>query len=193
MTKLEQNAQPESNLNLNDVVDGKTLSEWVMSDHGLVDYSKLKFGHNVSNTKGRVIFDLGEYEFDPDVRETVYQNGVDLARVAACARYHTEYKGMRFKTAIDGWDHMMSFLHGYRNATISDYVIYFSRSWTAISTSAKPATMSLCRVERVPLRRSGPQPLMRWGKSGPDAGATGIEHGIFSGSKMSSQLPFRLI
>ena len=125
MTKLEQNAQPESNLNLNDVVDGKTLSEWVMSDHGLVDYSKLKFGHNVSNTKGRVIFDLGEYEFDPDVRETVYQNGVDLARVAACARYHTEYKGMRFKTAIDGWDHMMSFLHGYRNATISDYVIYF--------------------------------------------------------------------
>ena len=81
MTKLEQNAQPESNLNLNDIVDGKALSEWVMSDDGLVDYSKLKFGHNVSNTKDRVIIDLGEYEFDPDVRKTVYQNGIDLARV----------------------------------------------------------------------------------------------------------------
>ena len=118
-------AKMESTLDLNIVVDGKALSEWVMSDNGLVDYSKLRFGYNVSNTKGRVIFDLGEYEFDPDVRKTVYRNGVDLARVAACARYSAAYKGMHPKTAIDGWDHMMSFLGGYKGATIDEYVLYF--------------------------------------------------------------------
>lgn len=115
----------ESALDLNAVVDGKALSEWVMSDNGLVDYSRLKFGYNVSNTKGHVVIDLGEYEYDPDVRETAYRNGVDLARVSACARYGAAYKGMRYKTAIDGWDHLMSFLGGYRGATIEEYVLYF--------------------------------------------------------------------
>ena len=76
------------------VVNGKTLKDWLKSDEGLVNYKKCKFGHNVSNKKGIIIYDLGEYEFDAQVGEATYHNGVDLARVAGAIKYDEPYKGM---------------------------------------------------------------------------------------------------
>lgn len=77
-----------------DVVEGKKLKDWLKSDEGLVDYEKCEFGNNVSNKKGIIIYDLGEFEHDPDVKETTYFNGVDMARVIAALKYGTPYKGM---------------------------------------------------------------------------------------------------
>lgn len=106
-------------------VDGKKLKDWLKSDEGLVDYEKCEFGHNVSNTKGTIIFDLGEYEFDPKVGETTYCNGVDLARVAGAIKYGEAYKGMSLYTALNGDDYVRIFLNGFENPTINDFVIYF--------------------------------------------------------------------
>lgn len=111
----------------NIVVDGKKLSEWLKSDEGLVDYSKCKFGHNVSNTENYIIYDLGEYEYDSTVVETRYCNGVDLARVAGCAKYHASYYNMSVVTALNGDDYVRIFYNSYRNATIQDFVLYFFR------------------------------------------------------------------
>lgn len=111
----------------NNVVDGKKLSEWLKSDEGLVDYSKCKFRHNVSNSPDIVIFDLDEYEFDPDVGETTYHNGVDLARVAACVKYGSPYKGMSLVTALNGDDYVRIFFNNFVGATIQDFIIYFFR------------------------------------------------------------------
>ncbi len=38
-------------LDLDVVVDGKPLREWLKSDEGLVDYDRLECGRNVSNTE----------------------------------------------------------------------------------------------------------------------------------------------
>ncbi len=109
----------------NIVVDGKKLSEWLKSDEGLVDYSQCKFRKNVSNTEDIVIFDLDEYEFDPDVGETTYHNGVDLARVAACVKYGSPYKGMSLVTALNGDDYVRIFFNSFIGATIQDFIVYF--------------------------------------------------------------------
>lgn len=106
-------------------VAGKKLKDWLKSDEGLVDYEKCEFGKNVSNTKGIVIYDLGEYEFDSNVAETTYCNGVDLARVAAAVKYGKAYKGMSLYTAINGDDYVRIFLNGFENPSTEDFVIYF--------------------------------------------------------------------
>ena len=107
------------------VVDGKKMSEWLKSDEGLVDYSKCEFGKNVSNSEDIGIYDLGEFEYDPDVRETRYCNGVDLARVAGCAKYNEPYYGMSVFTAFNGDDYVRIFYNSFRDVTIRDFVIYF--------------------------------------------------------------------
>lgn len=106
-------------------VDGKKLKDWLQSDEGLVDYSKTKARKNVSNTKGIVIYDLGDYVFDTDVRPQYYCNGVDLSKVAAVARYEVSYDGMSLKTALDGDDHARVFVNSFENPTVEDFVIYF--------------------------------------------------------------------
>ena len=108
------------------VVDGKKLKDWLKSDEGMVNYEACEFRKNVSNTKGIVIFDLGEYEFDPDVGETRYCNGVDLARVLAVREYGVPYKGMSMVTALNGEDYVRIFYNTYRDVTIKDIVFgYF--------------------------------------------------------------------
>ena len=106
-------------------VDGKKLKDWLKSDEGLVNYKKCKFGVNVSNTKGTIIFDLGEYEYDPSVGETTYHNGVDLARVAGAIKYGVPYKGMSMYTALNGDDYVRIFYGSFEDATIMDFVVYF--------------------------------------------------------------------
>ena len=109
----------------NAVVAAKTINEWLKSDEELVDYSKCEFKKNVSNNEDYIIFDLGEYEHDPDVRQTIYRNGVDLARVVGCICFDEPYKGMRYMTAIEGDDYLHTFLRAFRNVSIDDFVLYF--------------------------------------------------------------------
>lgn len=109
------------------VVDGKKLSEWLKSDEGLVDYSKCEFSRNVSNTDDYIIYDLGEFEHDPTVKQTRYCNGVDLARVAGSVKYGEPYYGMRTVTAYNGDDYVRIFFNSFINATIQDFVTYFFR------------------------------------------------------------------
>lgn len=114
-------------IDLQAVVDGKRIVDWLKSDEGLVDYKKCELGKNVSNTKGIIIFDLGEFEHDPDVRETRYCNGVDLARVAGVVQYGVPYKGMSMKTAFDGDDYVRIFYNSFANPTIQEFIMYFYR------------------------------------------------------------------
>jgi len=107
------------------VVEGKQLKDWLKSDEGLVDYKRCKFGRNVSNKKGIIIYDLGEYEFDPQVGETTYHNGVDLARVAGAIKYGDPYKGMSLYTALNGDDYVRIFMGSFSEITIKDFVMYF--------------------------------------------------------------------
>lgn len=109
----------------NEVVDGKKIKDWMKSDEGLVDYKKCEFGKNVSNTEAFKIYDLGEYEYDPDVRQTVYCNGVDLARVAGCVKYGEKYDGMSLVTAFNGDDYVRIFFNSFENATIQDFIMHF--------------------------------------------------------------------
>ena len=106
-------------------VSGKKLKDWLMSDEGLVDYEKCEFKRNVSNKKGRCIFDLGEYEFDSSVGVTTYHNGVDLARVAGAVMYDEPYYGMRMVTALNGDDYVRIFKNSFTDATLEDFVLYF--------------------------------------------------------------------
>jgi len=108
-----------------EVVNGKMVKDWMKSDEGLVDYSKCEFGKNVSNSEEFIIYDLGEYEYDPEVLQTVYCNGVDLARVAGCVKYGEQYNGMRYITAINGDDYVRIFFNTFEKATIQDFIIYF--------------------------------------------------------------------
>ncbi len=107
------------------VVEGKPLKDWLKSDEGLVNYKKCKFGHNVSNKKGIIIYDLGEYEFDPQVGKTTYHNGVDLARVAGAINYDEPYKGMSIYVALNGDDYVRIFQESFKDTTIRDFVMYF--------------------------------------------------------------------
>lgn len=109
----------------NAIIEGKTIREWAMSDNGLIDYEKCVFKHNVSNNDEYVIYDLGEYEYDPEVVQTTYCNGVDLARVAGSIRYNEPYKGMRYTTALNGDDYVRIFMNSFKGATIEDFVVYF--------------------------------------------------------------------
>lgn len=108
-------------------VAGKKLKDWLKSDEGLVDYSKCKFGKNVSNTEDFIIIDLGEYEYDPEVTQTTYCNGTDLARVAGCARYSEPYKGMSDFTAYNGDDYVRIFKNSFSDISMQDFVLYFFR------------------------------------------------------------------
>lgn len=105
------------------VVDGKKIKDWLKSDEGLVNYEACEFRKNVSNTKGIVIYDLGEYEYDPEVGETTYCNGVDLARVLGAVKYGVPYKGMSLYTALNGDDYVRIFYHDFRDATIQDIIL----------------------------------------------------------------------
>lgn len=109
----------------NGIVNGKFIKDWVQSDEGMVDYSKCEFKRNVSNNEEYVIFDLGEYEYDPDVGQTTYRNGVDLARVVGAIQYDEPYKGMRYMTALEGDDYVRNFLYAFDDVTIDDFVLYF--------------------------------------------------------------------
>ena len=104
-------------------VDGKKLKDWLKSDEGLVNYEACKFGKNVSNTKGIMIFDLGEYEYDSEVVETRYSNGVDLARVLGAWEYGEPYRGMRLVTALNGDDYVRIFFNNYADATTRDMIL----------------------------------------------------------------------
>ena len=107
------------------IVLGKPIKEWARSDEGMVDYSKCEFKRNVSNNDEYVIYDLGEYEFDPEVKETTYCNGVDLARVAGAVLYDKPYKGMNDYVAFNGDDYVRIFMHSFRDITTEDFVMYF--------------------------------------------------------------------
>ena len=106
-------------------VEGKKLKDWLKSDEGLVKYEACEFGVNVSNTKGIVIFDMGEYEHDPDVGQTHYCNGVDLARVIGALKYGSPYKGMSMMTALEGDSYLRNFLYNFTEISIEDVIIYF--------------------------------------------------------------------
>lgn len=109
------------------VVDGKKLSEWLKSDEDLVDYSKCKFGKNVSKSENIAIYDLGKFEYDPTVAKTRYHNGIDLARVAGCIKYNACYYGMSLVTALNGDDYVRIFYNSFTDITIKDFVLYFFR------------------------------------------------------------------
>ena len=116
-------------LDLDLVVDGKPLREWLKSDEGLVDYDRLECGRNVSNTESFIIYDLGLFCHDPDVGETHYHNGVDLARVTALIVMGA-YRDMSYDTvdlyaALEGDDYTRIFFNSVDNAMIADYVFRF--------------------------------------------------------------------
>lgn len=109
------------------VVDGKKIRDWAKSDEGLVDYSKSEFRRNVSNTKEFLIYDLGAYEYDPSVGETRYYNGLDLARVAAVAKFDEKYDGMSGYWALEGDDYVRLFYDAFEEPTIQEFLLYFFR------------------------------------------------------------------
>lgn len=106
-------------------VEGKKIKDWLKSDEGLVDYEKCEFGKNVSKKKGIVIFDMGEYEHDPNVGDTTYFNGVDMARVIAGTKYGEPYKGMSMYYALEGDSYLRNFAMWYSELSVKDYVLYF--------------------------------------------------------------------
>lgn len=109
------------------VVEGRKIRDWMKSDEGLVDYDKCEFRKNVSNSEEFLIYDLGEFEYDPDVRESRWCNGVDLARVAACIKYGRRYDGMGIVTAMDGDDYVRIFFNNFIGANLTDFIFYFYR------------------------------------------------------------------
>lgn len=111
----------------NCVVEGKAIKDWMKSDEGLVDYDKCEFRKNVSNSEEIVILDLGEFEFDDEVRETRWHNGVDMARIAACVKYGEPYFGMSLVTAMNGDDYVRIFFRKFIGATIPEFILYFYR------------------------------------------------------------------
>lgn len=108
-------------------VEGKKLKDYLKSDQGLVDYEKCEFGKNVSKQKGIIIYDMGEFEHDPEVAETTYFNGVDMARVVAGLKYGVPYKGMRLYDALEGDSYVRNFAMWYTELSVEDYVLYFFR------------------------------------------------------------------
>ena len=107
------------------IVEGKPIKEWLKSDEGLVDYEKCEFLKNVSNSDEIVIYDLGEYVFDPDVRKSRWCNGVDLARVAACVKYDESYEEQNIVTAMNGDDYVRIFFNNFIGASIQEFILYF--------------------------------------------------------------------
>ncbi|MCR5509463.1 MAG: hypothetical protein K6F54_00695 [Lachnospiraceae bacterium] len=118
-----------NSIDLEEIVDGRPLREWLKSDEGMVDYDKLEFGHNVSNTEDYLIYDLGMFYHDSSVGETRYHNGVDLARVAAVnvmgAYRPIEYDTVDLYSALEGDDYTRIFFNSVRNATIADFIFRF--------------------------------------------------------------------
>lgn len=115
--------------NLDVVINGKKLKDWLKSDEGRVDYSKCEAGMNVSNSDEYSIYDLGAFYHDPSVRETWYHNGVDLVRVAGVAiSIHDEYYDTISEfSVLEGYDYARLFFSHLKNATIQDFVYYFFR------------------------------------------------------------------
>lgn len=109
----------------NVVVDGKPLGEWLKEDAGMVNYEKNEFGHNVSTNPDYVIYDLGKFLYDPSVRETRYQNGVDLARVAASVHYWVPYHEVDDFEAINGDDLVRIFFNALEDVTVTDFILNF--------------------------------------------------------------------
>ena len=109
----------------NVVVDGKPLGEWLKDDAGMVNYEMDKFGHNVSTNPDYVIYDLGKFLYDPSVRETRYQNGVDLARVAASVHYWVPYHEVDDFEAINGDDLVRIFFNALEDVTVTDFNLNF--------------------------------------------------------------------
>ena len=70
---------------------------------------------------------MGEYEHDPDVGETTYFNGVDMARVIAGLKYGAPYKGMSLYDALEGDSYLRNFAMWYPKLSVEDYVLYFFR------------------------------------------------------------------
>lgn len=106
-------------------VEGRKIKYWLKSDEGLVDYSKCEVGENVSNNEDYMIYDMGEFEHDPDVLDTTYFNAVDMARVIGGWEYGDSYKGMSPYDAYEGDSYVRNFAYRYANLTVEDYVIYF--------------------------------------------------------------------
>ncbi len=107
------------------IVEGKRIADYVKSDEGLVDYSIDEFLVNVSSSDEFIIYDLGEYLHDSRVGKTTYYEGLDLARVTACAQFHTTYHKMSFVTAMEGDDYTRVFFQSFRKPTIEDYIFYY--------------------------------------------------------------------
>jgi len=106
------------------VVNGRKLVDWLMSDEGLVDYEKSEFGHNISNTEEWIIYDMGGYWFDPGVRDTIYEHGIDMARLAGAKYNYEPYDDMAAITPYDGYDVIKIFLGSFDKATVKDYILY---------------------------------------------------------------------
>ncbi len=107
------------------IVEGKPLGEWLQDDSGMVNYENKKFGRNVSLQKDLVIYDLGQFWYDPGVMETRYQNGVDLARVAACFYYGVPYHEVDDFEAINGDDLVRIFFNALEDVTMADFNLNF--------------------------------------------------------------------
>lgn len=78
----------------NIIIEGKSLAEWMKPDLDFIDYNNTTFFANVSTDNTFTVYYLGQYEYDPDVKDTTYHNGLDLARIAACSECHAPYNNM---------------------------------------------------------------------------------------------------
>ncbi|MBE5963417.1 MAG: hypothetical protein IKL73_05560 [Lachnospiraceae bacterium] len=90
-----------------------------------IDYNNTNFFANVSTKDDLVVYYLGQFEEDPDVKETRYHNGLDLVRIAACSECHTPYNGMQLDYQYTGDDLVRIFYNHYENATIQDFIKRF--------------------------------------------------------------------
>ena len=77
-----------NSIDLEEIVDGRPLREWLKSDEGMVDYDKLEFGHNVSNTEDYLIYDLGSVDRSAYLTEMPVKPAGDGFLVAAFVCYH---------------------------------------------------------------------------------------------------------
>lgn len=109
----------------NIIIEGKSIAEWMKPDLDFIDYSNTTFFANVSTDKAFTVYYLGQYEYDPDVKDTTYHNGLDLARIAACSECHAPYNNMFADYPLTGDSLVRIFFNHYPNANIADYIERF--------------------------------------------------------------------
>lgn len=110
-------------------VDGKKVSDWYMDEGDEIKDDLVPFKSALKNPDGNPIgmFDLGGFVVDTEVRYSVYENGVDLARLTGSFYNGEPYDEQRVITCIDGWDVFNIAQNNIKDYSIEDLVFHYTK------------------------------------------------------------------